>query len=83
MMEPNKRIETLLKKEIEEAYERDLVQVDNLLHKRWDVVQEIPHMKKRKREVYLKEMGNGQEVMIRKAPAWWIASQNRMATWKV
>jgi hypothetical protein len=34
MMEPNKRIETLLKKEIEEAYERDLVQVDNLLHKR-------------------------------------------------
>jgi hypothetical protein len=34
MMEPNKRIETLLKKEIEKAYERDLVQVDNLLHKR-------------------------------------------------
>ena len=35
MMEPNKRIETLFQKEIEEAYERDLVQVDNLVHKRY------------------------------------------------
>jgi len=49
MMEPNKRIETLLKKEIEKAYERDLVQVDNLLHKRWDVVQEI-HTWRKERE---------------------------------
>jgi hypothetical protein len=38
MMEPSKRIETLLQKEIKEAYEKDLVQVDNLLYKRWDVV---------------------------------------------
>jgi len=27
------------------------------------------HMKKRKRKVFLKEMGNGQEAMTRKAPA--------------
>jgi hypothetical protein len=34
MMELNKKIETLHKKEIKKTYKKDLVQVDNLMHKR-------------------------------------------------
>ena len=36
------------------------------MHKRWDVIQEQPHMKKRREELFLQETRNGQGAMTRR-----------------